>query len=120
MLLTLIDMLAGAYQSGNLEYMELLTHTMLEATPNDSVAMQFLGLSLYMKGHSQDAFKVLQRYTHTAEYRRRKQLASSCESTIEANYRATTRPGSGLSEGWRKVAQLFASIGYVRRPPGIE
>lgn len=120
MLLTLIDMLANAYQSGNLEHMESLTYTMLKSIPNDSVALQFLGLTLYMKGRTEEAFKVLQRYTHTKTYRRRKQLASSCESTIEACYRAATRPGSGLSGGWRKIAQLFASIGYVRHAASAE
>ncbi len=115
MTLALIDLLAIYYQSGNLELMEAITRSMLSAVPNDTVALQFLGLTLHMKGRVDDAHKIFQRFAEVSTVGSSPELTStSCELAATASYRAATRQGSGLARGWTGIAQIFTRLGYSR------
>jgi hypothetical protein len=114
--LALIDLLAIFYQSGNLERMEAIARSMLVAVPNDVVALQFLALSLYLRGRTDDAFQLFRKYASLTRGSGSSQQehATSCELAASASYRAATRPGSGLAKGWHGIAQILARLGYVR------
>lgn len=113
MTLALIDLLAIYYQNGNLELMEVIASTMLTAVPNDPVALQFLGLTLHMKGRTEDAHKVFRHFAALDnEQPLDPSLPTSCELASTASYQAAVRPGSGLGSGWRKIARIFKSLGY--------
>jgi tetratricopeptide (TPR) repeat protein len=112
MTLALIDLLAIFYQNGNLLRMESIARSMLSAVPNDMVALQFLGLSLYMRGHPEDAYKLFRRFASGVAIASSKPLQTSCELAATASYQAATRPGSGLAPGWHGIAQILAQLGY--------
>lgn len=114
MTLALIDLLALFYQSGNLARMEVIARSMLSAVPNDVVALQFLGLALYLKGHTEDAYKLFRRFAAGVSIVASpvKDHQTSCELAATASYRAATRPGSGLAPGWHKIAQMLARLGF--------
>lgn len=116
MTLALIDLLAIYYQDGNLELMEAITRCMLSAVPDDAVALQFLGLTLYLKGRVDDAYGIFRRIAgnSTAEQASPEQGLTSCELAATASLRAATRPGSGLARGWDGIAQIFVRLGYAR------
>jgi tetratricopeptide (TPR) repeat protein len=114
--LALIDLLAIFYQSGNLERMEAIARSMLVAVPNDVVALQFLALSLYLRGRTDEAYRLFRKYVFLTRSSAppQQELATSCELAASASYRAATRPGSGLAKGWHGIAQILARLGYVR------
>jgi len=116
MTLALIDLLAAFYQNGNLLRMEAIARSMLSAVPNDIVALQFLALSLYLRGHTEDAYLLFRRYaTGAAKASLPKPLLTSCEFAATASYLAATRPGSGLAQGWRSIAQILTHLGFDRQ-----
>jgi hypothetical protein len=113
MTLALIDLLALFYQSGNLARMEVIARSMLSAVPNDVVALQFLGLSLYLRGHTEDAYKLFRRFASGVSIASSVQdHQTSCELAATASYRAATRPGSGLAPGWHRIALMLARFGF--------
>lgn len=115
MTLVLIDLLALFYQSGNLERMEAIARSMLAAVPNDLVALQFLALALYLRGRTEEAYRLLRRYVWLAESSAPQQaLVTTCELAADASYAAATRPGSGLASGWQGIAGILARLGYRR------
>lgn len=114
MTLALIDLLAIYYQNGNLELMEVIARTMLTAVPNDPVALQFLGLTLYQKGRTEDAKKIFRYFAAiTDEKSHPHPVGTSCELAATASYQAAVRPGSGLATGWEKIASICQRLGYA-------
>ena len=61
MISAMVDLLAGCYQAGNLDQMEAIARSLLAAIPEDTVALQFLGLALYLGGRLDDARQVFLR-----------------------------------------------------------
>ncbi len=115
MTLALIDLLATFYLNGNLERMEAIARSMLLAVPNDIVALQFLGLSLYLRGRTEDAYRLFKRYVSLPTNPQTQQkLLTSCELAANATYQAATRPGSGLAKGWHGIAEILSHLGYGR------
>jgi hypothetical protein len=115
MTLALIDLLATFYLNGNLKQMEAIARSMLLAVPNDIVAMQFLGLSLYMSGRTKEAYRIFKRYVAQSLHPQSQQkLLTSCELAANATYQAATRPGSGLAKGWQGIADILSRLGYGR------
>jgi hypothetical protein len=115
MTLALIDLLATFYLNGNLERMEAIARSMLLAVPNDIVALQFLGLSLYLRGRTEDAYRLFKRYVSlTTNPQQQQKLPTSCELAASATYQAAIRPGSGLTNGWHGIAVILSNLGYGR------
>jgi tetratricopeptide (TPR) repeat protein len=115
MTLALVDLLAIFYQSGNLERMEAIARSMLSAVPNDLVALQFLGLALYLRGRTEEAYRLFRRYVRLAESADSKPvLVTTCELAADASYEAAIRPGSGLARGWHGIAGILTRLGYRR------
>jgi tetratricopeptide (TPR) repeat protein len=115
MTLALVDLLAIFYQSGNLERMEAIARSMLAAVPNDLVALQFLALALYLRGRTEEAYRLFRRYVWIAESPESpKALPTTCELAASASFEAATRPGSGLARGWMNIAQILGRLGYRR------
>lgn len=109
----MIDLLAICCQNGNLEMMETVARSMLAAVPDDIVAWQFLGLTLYMKGRPDDAMRVFRTFAKVAA-RRSSRLATSCELAATASYHLATQAGSGLTKGWAGIAKILTQIGFKR------
>jgi hypothetical protein len=115
MTLALIDLLANFYLSGNLKQMEAIARSMLLAVPNDIVALQFLGLSLYMRGRTKEAYQIFKYYVSlTTNPQPQQKLLTSCELAAAATYQAAIRPGSGLANGWQGIAEILSHLGYRR------
>lgn len=113
MTLALIDLLAIFYQAGDLERMEVIARSMLSAVPNDLVALQFLALALYLRGRTEDAYRLFRRYAFLAETpTAAPEHATTCQLAAQASYAAATRPGSGLARGWLGIARILARLGY--------
>lgn len=115
MTLALIDLLANFYLNGNLTQMEAIARSMLLAVPNDIVALQFLGLSLYLSGRTEEAYRLFKRYvSQTNNPEPQQELLTSCELAANATYQAAIRPGSGLARGWQDISKILSHLGYVR------
>ena len=112
MIYALIDLLSTFYQAGNLEQIEAISRSMLSATPDDLVALQFLGLALYQTGRIDDAYEAFKRVAARASESVNFANPTTCESTATVSYREAIRPGSGLADGWQKIAQIMTKFGF--------
>lgn len=102
----MIDLLADFYQSGNFAQMETIARSLLTAIPDDMVALQFLGLSLYLMGRRDSAHRAFRRAaghaartTHTAASTATAPGATTIEVAAAISYREATKPGTALAEG---------------------
>ncbi|HMX16347.1 MAG TPA: hypothetical protein PKD29_05800 [Rhodocyclaceae bacterium] len=108
MISAMVDLLAGCYQAGNLDQMEAIARSLLAAIPEDTVALQFLGLALYLGGRLDDARLVFLRAVAPP---RGQPPATTCEQAREASLRLATRPGSGLAGAWVRIAGILRDYG---------
>ncbi len=99
MISALVECLATFHQSGNIAQVEVIARTMLAAMPDDPVALQFLGLSLYQTGRIAEAQQVLERVARRMGRPREANAHDECESTEAATFRAATRVHPGLADG---------------------
>lgn len=112
MIYALIDLLSTFYQAGNLEQIEAISRSMLSATPDDLVALQFLGLAMYQTGRIDDAYAAFKRVAARTSESANFANTTTCESTATVSYREAIRPGSGLADGWQKIAQIMTIFGF--------
>lgn len=115
MITALVDLLAAFYQAGNLEQMEAVARSMLAAMPDDLVALQFLGLALYLSGRSEAAYRAFARVAERSTHPQPAELPTTCEDAASVSYREATRPHSGLADGWLHIGRLLGRFGF-RRP----
>ena len=114
MIATLVELLGVFYHNGNFPQLETVARSMLSAIPNNIVALQFLGLALYQMGRIDEAKRVFHRVaaeTETAPVA--DGLAASEPASVTA-YREATRPGSGLAEGWYRIAKVTKLLGFKK------
>ena len=107
MIPAMVDLLATFYQSGNLVRMEAIARTMLAVIPNDVVALQFLGLSLYLTGRIEDAYRVFKRAAAPSADSAAAPQPMDCEPAATVSYREAVRPGSRLADGWLRIAEIL-------------
>ena len=112
MITALVDLLALYYQAGNLEQMEAIARSMLAAMPNDIVALQFLGLTLYLTGRSDDAYRAFKRVAASHGEPSLMTFPAICEQAATVSYREATRADSGLADGWERIARILARFGF--------
>lgn len=107
MIPVMIDLLADFYQSGNFTQMETIARSLLVAIPDDIVALQFLGLSLYLMGRRESAYRAFRRVAvNTAA-----PATTTIEPAAAISYREATKPGTALADGWDKISQILRSLG---------
>lgn len=110
MISALLEMLGGYYQAGNLDQVEAVARCMLNAIPDDLVALQFLALALHQRGRIKDAYAVLRRVAQKS--RATPRYPSTGEQASAACYREATRFGSQLAGGWYQIARLLSHYGF--------
>ncbi|WP_145841660.1 hypothetical protein [Denitratisoma sp. DHT3] len=103
----MIDLLADFYQSGNFVQMETIARSLLVAIPDDIVALQFLGLSLYLMGRKESAYRAFRRGAVNAAA----PAATTIEPAAAISYREATKPGTALADGWDKISRILRSLG---------
>ncbi len=114
MISALVDYLARFYQDGNLTQVEAITRSMLAAVPDDRVALQFLGLTLFQQGYLDDAQKTFERVAADQDHEAAWDARRVCEPAHVASFRAATRMHSGLAEGWYQIALALNSFGFQK------
>jgi hypothetical protein len=111
MITALVDYLAMFCQAGNVEQMEMIARSMLAAIPGDLVALQFLGLALYQRGHVDDAYRTFKQVADDLEQQEEWDGQSVCEPASVVTLRVATQAHSGLSEGWNRIALILNKFG---------
>lgn len=111
----LVDLLGSYWQAGDLAQVEVVARSLLASIPDDLVALQFLGLVQYRRGHHESALRLFRRAAAAPIPGRVAGAAAGLETASELAYREATRPGSLLAEGWREIAELLARHG-LRQP----
>lgn len=109
MIPVMIDLLADFYQSGNFVQMETIARSLLVAIPDDIVALQFLGLSLYLMGRKESAYRAFRRGAVNAAAPA--PAATTIEPAAAISYREATKPGTALADGWDKISRILRSLG---------
>jgi hypothetical protein len=113
MIPAMVDLLAGFYKTGHLDRMEAIARSMLVSMPDDVVALQFLGLALYLKGRMDDAYRTFKRASaRFGDASPAASLPTTCESAASVSYREATRPDSGLADGWQRIAEILARFRF--------
>lgn len=113
MIHSLLELLGAFYQTGNLGQMELVARNLLHTIPGDLVALQFLGLALHQMGRTRDAYAVFRKAAMLDRVGALHARGSGAiESASAALYRAATRPGSRLAEGWSHLGHVVAHYGF--------
>jgi tetratricopeptide (TPR) repeat protein len=112
MIPALIDLLGSFYQAGNPGQMAVIARSMLATIPGDLVALQFLGLALYQLGRTDAAHRVFRTVADKFEVEATSELATTLELAAVTNYRQATQPGSGLAEGWHRIALILSRYGF--------
>lgn len=115
MIPALVGYLATFYQAGNLAQVEVIARSMLAAVPKDVVALQFLGLALYQMGRVDDARRAFKRVAAMLDLQEEWDGHTVCEPAHVAIFRAATRAGSGLADGWYRIA-LALNIFGLHKP----
>jgi tetratricopeptide (TPR) repeat protein len=110
MISALLELLGTYYQAGNLSQVEAIARTMLNAIPDDVVALQFLALALHQRGRIKDAYALLRKAaeSHHGDGR----YPSTGERAAAACYREATRFGSRLAGGWYQISRLLTYYGF--------
>ncbi len=111
MIPALIDYLTIFYQTGNLAQVEVIARSILTAVPKDVVALQFLGLALYQMGRVDDARHEFKRVAAMLEQQEEWDGRAVCEPAHVAIFRAATRAGSGLADGWYRIGLALNVFG---------
>lgn len=111
MIPALVEHLATFYQTGNLAQVEVIARSMLAAVPKDVVALQFLGLALYQMGRVDDARRAFKRVAAMLDQQQEWDGRTVCEPAHVAIFRAATRAGSGLADGWYRIALALKFFG---------
>ncbi|HTY99727.1 MAG TPA: hypothetical protein VMB75_07825 [Rhodocyclaceae bacterium] len=110
MISALLELLGGYYQAGNLNQVEAIARCMLNAIPDDLVALQFLALALHQRGRIKDAYMLLRKVADKS--RASPRYPSTGEPAATACYREATRFGSRLADGWYQIARLLSHYGF--------
>ncbi len=113
MINAILELLGSFYQAGDLGQMESVARSLLRTIPGDLVGLLFLGLALHQMGRTRDAYALFRKAA--AGERAGEPQASgmgAIESASVALYRAATRPGSRLAEGWSHIAHVVAQYGF--------
>ncbi len=118
MIPAMVDFLAVYYHAGNLPRMEAIARSMLAAIPDDVVALQFLGLALYLSGRFDDAYRVFRRVATRFGDSSRALLPTTCEPAASVSYREATRPDSGLADGWQRIAEILGKFRFHKTAAG--
>lgn len=112
MITALIDLWSSFHQAGNLSQMEAIARSMLAAIPDDTVALQFLGLSLYQMGRIDAARRVFRRVDEKCRAGHPAAAPAAGELATVTSYREATRAGSGLGEAWQHIALALTRFGF--------
>jgi len=113
MIHSFLELLGTFYQAGNLGQMEMVARGMLQTIPGDVVALQFLGLALHEMGRTRDAYAIFRKAAAGGRAGAAQAAAGAAiEPASAALYRAATRPGSRLAEGWSRISQVVAHYGF--------
>ena len=112
MIPAMVDLLAVFYQTGNLVRLEAVARSMLAAIPNDAVALQFLGLALYLTGRIEDSYRVFKRVAAPFGDSPALPLETTCEMAAAVSYREAVRPNSGLADGWKRIAEILGEFRF--------
>ncbi len=114
MISAMVDYLATFYQFGNLAQVEVIARSLLAAIPDDTVALQFLGLALYQTGRVDDAHRVFERVATQMDQMEKWDDLTGCEPTHIATFRSATRVHSGLADGWYQITLAMDMFGYSK------
>jgi tetratricopeptide (TPR) repeat protein len=113
MINALFDLLGAFYQSGDLAQAEWIARSILQAIPDDSVSLQFLGLVYYRTRRRAQALQV---FAAAAGNLPREQPTAATDASLQASAQclpAASGHGSTLAGAWYDLGLLLFRL---RRP----
>lgn len=105
----MIDFLAMRFQQGDADGVLSASQAILNAIPDDLVALQFMALALLWLGHRERALALLRKAAMAALQLSDAAVPRTCERAAAVTLREARRPE--LATGWRQIAQVTEAHG---------